>query len=365
MKSPTATTSENLNQPAPSIIQDREFLQFQWSVQDPFLFCVHHLDYYPKSAGNYGPAVEELRGRNIGSDFEGKDGWRMYHGNPIPGFPCHPHRGFETVTVVEQGYIDHADSMGAAGRYANGDLQWMTAGSGVQHSEMFPLLDKNHKENGSIDNTVELFQIWMNLPARNKMTTPHFAMHWNENIPKITKTDESGKKTLIKLYAGEYENRRALPPPPDSWASDPNNHVWIWVLEMEEGAEFTIPAVEEGINRNLYFYQGEKASIYQGLSEKESLDPQHRHGLMSSVPVTLRAESPSKFLLLQGRPINEPVVQYGPFVMNSPEEIQQTFSDFRRTEFGGWNWERRDMVHSHKGRFALHADGREEEPPTK
>ncbi|MCU0659847.1 MAG: pirin family protein, partial [Polyangiaceae bacterium] len=107
---------------------------------DPFLFCVHHDDAYPAGNERLGPATS-LAGRNIGSDFAGKDGWNMYHGDVVPGFPQHPHRGFETVTVVRRGLVDHSDSMGARARYGGGDTQWLTAGKGIVHAEMFPLLD--------------------------------------------------------------------------------------------------------------------------------------------------------------------------------------------------------------------------------
>ena len=116
-------------------------LGFQWPTVDPYLFCVHHLDHYPAGDERLAPHAS-LAGRQIGSDFEPKDGWRMYHGTTVPGFPEHPHRGFETITFARQGFIDHSDSMGAAARFGRGDVQWMTAGRGVVHSEMFPLLDR-------------------------------------------------------------------------------------------------------------------------------------------------------------------------------------------------------------------------------
>ena len=114
-------------------------LAMPWHTVDPFLFCVHHLDNYPEGHQDMSP-VSDLKGRNIGSDFSGKNGWSMYHGRRVPGFPRHPHRGFETITIARQGMIDHSDSMGAKARFGSGDVQWMTAGKGVVHSEMFPLL---------------------------------------------------------------------------------------------------------------------------------------------------------------------------------------------------------------------------------
>src|SRR5512147_3033712 len=104
-------------------------LEFPYATRDPFLFCVHHDDHYPAGNEDLGPKAS-LAGRNLGQDFVVKDGFRMYHGERVPGFPCHPHRGFETVTVVRNGLVDHSDSMGAAGRYGQGDVPWMTAGAG-------------------------------------------------------------------------------------------------------------------------------------------------------------------------------------------------------------------------------------------
>ncbi|HEY2901000.1 MAG TPA: pirin family protein, partial [Polyangia bacterium] len=140
-------------------------LGFPWETLDPFLFCAYHDDHYPVGNGRMGPAAS-LAGRNLGMDFEGLDGWRMYHGQTIPGFPQHPHRGFETVTIARQGVIDHSDSLGATARYGRGDVQWLTAGKGIVHAEMFPLLDDGRP------NPLELFQIWLNLPARDKMVDP-------------------------------------------------------------------------------------------------------------------------------------------------------------------------------------------------
>ena len=120
-------------------------LAFPWQTKDPFLVCVHHVDNYPQGNDKLGPAAS-LEGRNIGQDFAGKDGWRMYHGDRVPGFPQHPHRGFETVTFVREGYIDHSDSLGATARFGRGDVQWLTAGAGIVHSEMFPLLNPDTAE---------------------------------------------------------------------------------------------------------------------------------------------------------------------------------------------------------------------------
>ena len=108
-------------------------LGFPWVTIDPFLFCVYHDDAYPKANTQMGPDVS-LAGRDLGQDFSRKDGWSMYHGNPVPGFPGHPHRGFETVTIVRKGLIDHSDSLGATARFGGGDVQWLTAGKGIVHS---------------------------------------------------------------------------------------------------------------------------------------------------------------------------------------------------------------------------------------
>lgn len=332
------------------IIKNIKQLGFTWETRDPFLFCVHHLDNYPAGNDQMGPA-ESLDERNIGEDFIPKDGWRMYHGETVPGFPAHPHRGFETVTVVLKGLIDHSDSHGAAGRYGNGDVQWMTAGKGLQHSEMFPLIDKNNP------NPLELFQIWLNLPKAGKLSEPYFSMIWSENIALQKEKDKNGKTTEIKIIAGKIGNTTAIVPAPDSWANKPENEVGIWLIKMETGAQWTIPPASHDVNRSLYFYRGEEINV-----NGTTIKTYHSADLEADSSVIIEnGKSEAYILILQGKPINEPVVQYGPFVMNSKAEIEETFNDFNRTQFGGWPWPNHENVHPReKGKFAKYPDGREE-----
>jgi len=277
----------------------------------------------------------------------------MYHGETIPGFPMHPHRGFETVTVILNGFVDHSDSHGAAGRYGNGDVQWMTAGAGLQHAEMFPLIKKD------APNPLELFQIWLNLPKAKKFSEPYYKMLWAESIPVVNIKDKNGKHTSITIIAGKIGDVVAPPPAPDSWAADGSNEIGIWLIKMEPGANWTLPAASPETNRALYFYRGSEIKIAGiAINNYYSVD------LLADQPVILENGNQEAFLLLlQGRPIGEPVVQHGPFVMNTPAEIQQAFADYRKTQFGGWPWERTDNVHPReKGRFAKYSDGRTENP---
>ena len=321
-------------------------LGFPWQTQDPFLFCVYHLDHYPRGNEEMGPEAS-LEGRNLGNDFVIKDGWRMYHGTTIPGFPYHPHRGFETITIVNKGYCDHSDSLGAAGRFGNGDVQWMTAGRGVQHSEMFPLLNREE------ENPLELFQIWLNLPAKAKFSEPHFKMLWNEDIPVLKEKDHE-----IRIISGKYMGATAPLPTPDSWAHDPDNHVAIWDLKLAPGSEFRLPVAGEGLNRSLYYYSGDNLTVANA-----PIQPNQGVHLKANVETLItNGDQESHLLLLQGRPIAEPVAKYGPFVMNTQEEIEQAFEEYRLTRFGGWPWPYPDNVHEReKGRFAQYPDGSLEE----
>ncbi len=328
-------------------------LGMPWQTLDPFLFCVHHLDHYPAGNAEQGPAAS-LAGRNIGMDFEGIDGWRMYHGDVVPGFPQHPHRGFETVTYVRRGYVDHSDSLGATARYGHGDCQWMTAGKGIVHSEMFPLTQQD------ADNPAELFQIWLNLPAKQKMVDPAFHMLWNETIPRLAIKDAEGRVAHVNVVAGVFNGSRAPAPPPQSWASDPAHDVGIWTIKLEPNATLSLPAANADTNRLLFFFDGTHLDV--GSDRVEENCGLH---LRADHAVNLKnGATPAELLVLQGQPIGEPIAQHGPFVMNHHDEIVQAFQDFRRTQFGGWPWKSDGPVHAANAtRFALRTDGSKEEPP--
>ena len=323
-----------------------------WPTVDPFLFCVHHLDHYPAANERFGPAAS-LDGRDLGMDFAGKDGWRMYHGDTVPGFPQHPHRGFETVTVVRQGLIDHSDSMGAAARYGRGDVQWLTAGGGVVHAEMFPLLDRDEP------NPCELFQIWLNLPAADKLVEPHFTMFWDHDIPRHVVIDDAGRTAEITVVAGPVAGLTPPSPPPHSWASRPEADLAIWHLRIGAAARLDLPAAASAETvRVLYVFGGDGvridgAPVPSGHAAVVRTD----HGMVVEADRSADAE----VLVLQARPIGEPVAQSGPFVMNTRAEIQQAYDDYRRTGFGGWPWPEDGPVHgADPSRFARHADGRVE-----
>lgn len=319
-------------------------LGFPWVTADPFLFCVHHDDAYPRGDERMAP-VASLADRDLGADFSRKDGWSMYHGEEVPGFPAHPHRGFETVTIARRGFIDHSDSLGATARFGGGDVQWLTAGRGIVHCEMFPLLERER------DNPAELFQIWLNLPRDAKLAEPHFAMLWHDAIPRRTVTDGAGRTSELVFVAGDPASP---PPPPSSWAARAPGNVSIWTIAMTPGAELTLPAGAVGANRTLYFFAGAGARI-----DGVEVPVGRALGFDGAPAVTIvNGAAAAELLMLEGRPIGEPVVQHGPFVMNTVGEIRQAFADYQRTQFGGWPWPRPDPVHARDaGRFARRPDG--------
>ena len=334
------------------VLQQVTPLGFPWRTSDPFLFCAYHRDAYPAGDERLGPAAS-LEGRNIGQDFAGKDGWNMYHGEHVPGFPGHPHRGFETVTIVRKGVIDHADSLGATARFGAGDAQWLTAGAGIVHSEMFPLLSREQP------NPLELFQIWLNLPSANKLVSPYFSMFWRERIPQLKTRDPEGRLVEVEVIAGALEKLRPLPPPPHSWAARDEARLAIWTITLAPFAEWSLPASEAGIGRSLYYFEGESLRL-----AGEAATVGTRLQLRPELPAPIvNGPTESRLLLLSGRPIGEPVAQEGPFVMNTRSEIQQAFADYRRTRFGGWPFPSAMPVHDRsESRFARHPDGRVDRP---
>ena len=327
-----------------------EPLRFPFQTPDPFLFAVYHNDDYP--AGD-----DQLRAprRGNGADFDPNSAYRMYHGDRVPGFPQHPHRGFETITATMIGLVDHTDSVGNAGRYGHGDVQWMTAGKGIVHGEMFPLV------NADAPNPLRLFQIWLNLPARSKMADPAFVMHWGEDVATAKSAD--GLTTAI-VWAGELLGARGGTPPLESWAADDANDVVVAFLTMKPGATFALPPARVGgdANRSAYFFEG-SALRCEGETLRKGVAVELDASVGAELSVPSDASEDAMVLILQGRPIGEPVAQHGPFVMNTRSEIARAFADYERTRFGGWPWDDDAPVFGKKGRFAK-VNGVEYYPPS-
>ena len=336
-------------------------LGLHWPTVDPFLFCAHHDDAYPAGNEHLGPDAP-LTGRDIGMDFEPRDGWRMYHGDVVPGFPQHPHRGFETVTYVRKGLIDHSDSLGATARFGRGDVQWLTAAGGIVHSEMFPLVERDRP------NPCELFQIWLNLPAAHKMDDPYFTMLWADDVPKVEIVDDAGHRTVLTVIAGAVvgpDGTTVTPPqpPPSSWAAVPGSDVAIWHLACEPGSSWTLPpAAGPDTVRMVYVFDGTSLRVGTDAAGFTDLGKDTGAVLRCDERVAIASDAGAECLVLQGRPIGEPVAQQGPFVMNDQAELRQAFVDYQRTGFGGWPWPADGPVHAAtEGRFAVHPDGRRED----
>jgi hypothetical protein len=218
---------------------------------------------------------------------------------------------------------------------------------------MFPLREPDR------ENPVELFQIWLNLPARDKMVEPHFSMLWSARLPTAVRTDARGRRASVTVVTGRFEDAEAPAPPQRSWAGRADSEVAIWTIRLDPGAELTLPPVRPGTNRSLYVFSG------VGLTVSARAVPDHGClELDGPGPVPLAGgPAPVELLLLQGQPIREPVAQHGPFVMTTREELRDAYRDFERTRFGGWPWPSEEPVHPRdEGRFAKHPDGRVERP---
>lgn len=327
-----------------SYILKIEPLGSPWKTIDPFLVCAHHVDNYPSGNSELGPDAASHLGRKGGDGNEQASGWNMYFGRTVPGFPAHPHRGFETITIMRKGVVDHSDSMGNSARYADGDVQWLTAGRGILHAEMFPLLNQDGP------NPFELFQIWLNLPSRSKMVTPNFKMFWAESIPthNLGGHYNSVRVKCIVGTLGDSLSSAPPKPPDDSWAARPEADIAIWTITMAPGAQWTLPPAEgPETRRQLLYFAGKSMAL-----DDEHVNSSTAIEVCCSKPMEMvNGSEISELLLLQGRPIGETVVQDGPFVMNSADEINQAYADYRRTQFGGWNWSSEEPTHGQKSRF--------------
>ena len=227
----------------------------------------------------------------------------------IAGFPDHPHRGFETITYMIAGRMLHRDSAGHEGLLENGGVQWMTAGKGVIHSEI------PQQEAG----VMEGFQLWLNLPGRDKMNAPWYRDFKNADLPQFT-TPEGVAVTVI---AGDSHGVVS------AVTRDATAPVYL-DLHLPAGASFAqaLPATH---NAFVYVYRGELQIGGQRV-------PAQRMALLANEPgsdgVVIQASADAKALLIAGRPLNEPIAQYGPFVMNTKEEIYQALNDFRDGRLG-------------------------------
>ena len=230
----------------------------------------------------------------------------------IKGFPMHPHRGIETVTYMIEGLVNHKDSMGNSGSISGGDAQWMTAGGGIMHEEM--------PQPGKRD--MVGFQLWVNLPARLKMTTPRYQNIVSEQIPEITRTDG----VIIRVIAGEVDGIRG---PVTEIFADPT---YLDVLIPANGA-FSHP-IEKGHTAFAYAFGGEGV-FGAGGRQKGEMVTQPRLVVMSDTGFfEARATEPYvRFLLISGKPLKEPIARYGPFVMNTQDEIQQALEDLKNGTF--------------------------------
>jgi redox-sensitive bicupin YhaK (pirin superfamily) len=227
------------------------------------------------------------------------------------GVDEHPHRGFETVTIVYQGELEHRDSSGSHGSIGPGDVQWMTAASGIVHEEYHS--ERFSKEGG----TLEMVQLWVNLPARDKMSAPHYQGILDAQIPRLPLPDGAGSARVI---AGEL---LGIQGPARTFS--PIN---VWDLQLNAGGaiELQVPSAHTSV---LIVQAGQVRVNDQPAKAVELLlfDP-------AGDSVSVHADSPARMLVLTGKPLNEPVVGQGPFVMNTREQIQQAIADYQGGRMG-------------------------------
>ncbi|MBA4359764.1 MULTISPECIES: pirin family protein [Pseudomonas] len=228
------------------------------------------------------------------------------------GVGQHPHRGFETVTIVYKGEVEHRDSTGSGGRIGPGDVQWMTAASGILHEEF------HSEEFARTGGTLEMVQLWVNLPARDKMADAGYQTILDGDIPNLPLKDKAGS---LRLIAGEFEGHTG---PARTFTP-----IDVWDLRLNGGKLLTLD-LHEGRNTALVVLRGTVEVNGLELMREGQLALFERDGHQLS----LEANDDAVVLLLSGEPIDEPIVGHGPFVMNSEQEIHQAFADFQSGRFG-------------------------------
>lgn len=223
----------------------------------------------------------------------------------------HPHKGFETVTILYQGELEHRDSSGSHGTIGPGDVQWMTAASGVVHEEFHSR--RFAKEGG----TLEMVQLWVNLPAEDKKSPPKYQDLRDKHFPRVSLPDESG---LVRVIAGEFMEAAG----PASTFTPIN----VWDLQLAAGGSLDT-CVPDG-HTSLLIVQSGEVTVNGEATKAVQLVQFHRDG----ESIHLQADTASRVLVLTGEPIGEPVFGQGPFVMNSREEIQQAMLEFQAGKMG-------------------------------
>ncbi|WP_223547570.1 pirin family protein [Pseudomonas sp. A-B-19] len=228
------------------------------------------------------------------------------------GVGQHPHRGFETVTIVYKGELEHRDSTGSGGKIGPGDVQWMTAASGILHEEF-------HSEGfAKRGGTLEMVQLWVNLPARDKMADPGYQTILDGDIPSIALKDNAGS---LRLIAGEFDGQKG---PARTFTP-----VDVWDIRLKAGKLLTLD-LHEGRNTALV--------VLRGTVQVNGLESVRQGQLAlfdrKGDQMTLQASEDAVVLLLSGEPIDEPIVGHGPFVMNTEQQIHQAFADFQSGRFG-------------------------------
>ncbi|CQD40263.1 pirin family protein [Yersinia mollaretii] len=228
------------------------------------------------------------------------------------GVGQHPHRGFETVTIVYHGEVEHRDSTGKGGIIGPGDVQWMTAGGGILHEEFHA---ETFAQRGG---AFEMVQLWVNLPAKDKMTAPGYQAIRSENIPQVALPDDAGS---LRVIAGDYTEEHG-----PAHTFSPLN-VWDIRLNQGKSAEFSLPV---GWNTALIVLRGSVLVNGDAIARDAEMVLLDAAGSN----VTIEANNDALLLLLSGEPIDEPIIGYGPFVMNTQQQINEAIADFNSGRFG-------------------------------